>query len=250
MKILVLGSGGREHALIWKLAQSPSVEKIYAAPGNGGISQLAECISISADDVPAIANFAETHSIGLTVVGPEGPLSKGIVDEFRRRRLRIFGPEKKAAELEWSKSFAKQIMKKYHIPTADYEIFYKPEDAEEYLKNSSYPLVVKADGLSAGKGVTVCNNEKEAKTAIEESMVQKVFGDAGRQVVIEEYLTGEEVSILALTDGKNVLPLASSQDHKRAYDGDAGPNTGGMGAYSPAPVATDKMMEEILKKII
>ncbi|MBI3990659.1 MAG: phosphoribosylamine--glycine ligase [Candidatus Omnitrophica bacterium] len=250
MKLLVVGSGGREHALIWKLAQSPAVKKIYAAPGNGGISKIAECVSIPPEDISRLADFAKDNSIHLTVVGPEVPLANGIVDKFEERGLRIFGPSRKAAELEWSKSFAKEIMKKYHIPTAGSEIFSSTEDAAKYLKTAIFPLVVKADGLAAGKGVIICQNEKDAKAAIEQCMVQKAFGDAGSKIVIEEYLEGEEASILALTDGNTVIPLASSQDHKRVGDGDTGPNTGGMGAYSPAPVITEQMMKRILKEII
>ena len=254
MKILVIGSGGREHALVWKINQSPRVSKIYCAPGNAGISQLAQCIDIGPDKITALADFAQDKKIDLTVVGPELSLSMGIVDEFTKRGLKIFGPTKIATEIESSKVFSKYMMKKYNIPTADYCTFTDYKEAIAYIKKRSFPLVLKADGLAAGKGVFIVHNMEEAETSLDSLMNQKIFGDAGLQVIVEDYLEGEEVSILAFSDGENVVPMVSSQDHKKIYDNDMGPNTGGMGAYSPVPFydehAENEVLEEILKPII
>jgi len=250
MKVLVVGGGGREHALVWKISQSPKVSKIYCAPGNAGISEQAELVSIKADDLQGLLAFAIKEKIDLTVVGPEDPLTRGIVDLFESRGLRIFGPSQKAAEIEGSKAFAKEMMKKYQIPTASYEIFDDPEKAIAYIHQKGVPVVVKADGLATGKGVTVCRSIEEAIRSILRIMVQRVFGEAGRRVVIEEYLEGEEASYIVFTDGETILPLASSQDHKAVFDGDQGPNTGGMGAYSPAPVVTEEVHKRIIDEIL
>jgi len=245
MKVLVVGSGGREHALVWKIAQSPKADKIYCAPGNAGTAGLAENVQISAEDIQALLCFAKDEKIDLTVVGPEAPLVRGIVNDFEKEGLRIFGPTREAAQIEGSKVFAKEIMTKYDIPTAQAAIFDSFKKAADYIREIGAPLVVKAEGLAAGKGVIICQTVKEAAAAVELIMEKKEFGEAGKRVVIEEYLEGEEASILAFTDGKSMVPLASAQDHKRIFDGDQGPNTGGMGAYSPAPVVTDRLMEEI-----
>jgi len=254
MKVLVVGGGGREHALVWKIAQSPKVSKLYCAPGNAGISQQATIVSLKANDLNGLLEFASKEKMDLTVVGPEEPLTKGIVDLFESKGLSIFGPSQKAAEIEGSKVFAKEMMKKYEIPTAHYEIFEDRTEAIKYIRRQDAPIVVKADGLAAGKGVLVCKTVEEAIQSVEKIMVEKIFGEAGNRVVIEECLMGEEASFIAFTDGKTILPMASSQDHKPIFDGDKGPNTGGMGAYSPAPVVTDRVheriMEEILKPII
>lgn len=236
MNILVVGSGGREHALVWKISRSELVKKIYCAPGNAGTSALSENVAIEADNIEALANFAKEKNIDLTVVGPEVPLAMGIVDLFESRGLKAFGPSKKAAQLEASKIFAKNIMEKYNIPTAMGKSFTDIEKAKSYVKQIGAPLVVKADGLAAGKGVFVCASEADAIKALDEMMNDSIFGEAGSLVVVEECLMGEEASFIALTDGKTVLPLPTSQDHKRVFDNDQGPNTGGMGAYSPAPV--------------
>jgi phosphoribosylamine--glycine ligase len=249
MNILIIGSGGREHALAWKIAQSPRVKKIYCAPGNGGISQMAECLPIQATDIPTLVNFAQEKKIDFTVVGPEAPLASGIVDEFEKRGLAIFGPTMIAAELESSKVFAKKIMQKYNIPTARGEIFTAPEEAFDYIKSQNAPLVVKADGLAAGKGVIVCSTISEAEEAIALIMIEKAFGSAGSQVIIEERLYGEEVSFIAFTDGEVVLPMIASQDYKLAYDGNRGPNTGGMGAYAPSEL-TKEMKERITNEVL
>ena len=245
MKILVVGAGGREHALVWKIAQSPKVEKIYCAPGNAGTSQLAENVNLKADDLPGLRQFALKNKIDLTVVGPEVPLVMGIVNEFEKEGLKIFGPRQEAAQIEGSKVFSKQFMIKYDIPTAVAAIFDNASKAIDYLNQIALPLVIKADGLAAGKGVIICKTKNEAMEAIRSIMEKKEFGRAGDKVIIEECLVGEEASILAFTDGKSIIPLASSQDHKRVFDNDEGPNTGGMGAYSPAPVVTERLMEEI-----
>jgi len=250
MKILVVGSGGREHALVWKIAQSPKVSKVYCAPGNAGISEQATLVSIQANDLNRLLEFALKEKIDLTVVGPEDPLTRGIVDLFESKGLLIFGASKKAAEIEGSKAFAKEMMKKYHIPTASYEIFDHRNEAVKYIRNQGAPIVVKADGLAAGKGVIVCKTVEEAIHSVDQIMVEKIFGNAGNRVVVEEYLVGEEASYIAFTDGKTILPMASSQDHKPILDGDQGPNTGGMGAYSPAPVVTDEVHEKIVEKIL
>ncbi|MBN1213234.1 MAG: phosphoribosylamine--glycine ligase [candidate division Zixibacteria bacterium] len=245
MKLLVIGSGGREHALVWKLKQSKKVEKIFCTPGNGGISQLAKCINIKADNIKTLADFAVRNKINLTVVGPEQPLALGIVDEFQKRKLKIFGPEKKAAQLESSKVFAKQFMQKYHIPTAPFKVFTTYAEAIGFCKSVEYPIVIKVDGLAAGKGVIVVENQDEANAIIEAIMMKQSFGKAGEQVVIESFLKGQEISIMTITDGKTILPLLPSQDHKQAFEGDRGPNTGGMGAYCPTTFVTDETMEHI-----
>lgn len=250
MKILIIGSGGREHALTWKIAQSPLVDKIFCAPGNPGMAGLAECVPIAANELDALAAFARKNAVDLTVVGPEDPLADGIVDRFREAGLTAFGPGAAAARLEASKAFAKEFMFRHGIPTADYGVFDNPEDAIGFIKASGAPIVVKADGLAAGKGVTVARDEQEAIDAVNDAMVSGVFGDAGAQVVVEECMVGEEASIFAFSDGETLLTLASSQDHKPAYDNDEGPNTGGMGAYSPAPVVTDALLAEIEETIL
>jgi phosphoribosylamine--glycine ligase len=250
MKVLVVGGGGREHALVWKIAQSPKVTKIYCAPGNAGISEQATVVSIKANDLNRLLEFAVKEKIDLTVVGPEDPLTQGIVDLFESKGLFIFGANRKAAEIEGSKAFAKEMMKKYHIPTAFYEIFDSQKGAVKYIQKQGAPIVVKADGLAAGKGVMVCNTVEEAIQSVNKIMAEKIFGEAGNRIIIEEYLVGEEASYIAFTDGKTILPMASSQDHKSIFDGDQGPNTGGMGAYSPAPVVTDEVHEKIIEKIL
>jgi len=250
MKILVVGGGGREHALAWKLKQSPAVTKLYVAPGNAGIAELAECVDISVSDVRPLADFAERHAIDLTVVGPELPLTMGIVDEFGRRGLRIFGPGREAAALEGSKVFAKRFMKRHGIPTGFHQEFDRPEDARRYIREVGAPIVVKADGLAAGKGAIVCRTVEEALDALALIMEARAFGDAGNQIVVEEFLQGEEASFLAVTDGTTVLPLPSAQDHKAAFDDDRGPNTGGMGAYSPAPVVTEAVHRKVMERIM
>jgi len=250
MRILVIGSGGREHALVWKIAQSKLADKIFCAPGNGGISKQAECIDIKAEDIPCLLEFAKREKIDLTVVGPEAPLAGGIVDEFNNYKLRIFGPNKKAAQLEASKVFAKELMAKYNIPSADFKIFDNADAAKKYIEIKRAPCVVKADGLAQGKGVIVAKTTDEARQAVTLIMQEKVFGDAGRRVIIEDCLFGEEASIIVLTDSREVIPLACSQDHKRVFDNDSGPNTGGMGAYSPAPVVTEGLFRKILDNII
>ena len=249
MKVLVIGSGGREHALVWKISQSPRVTKIYAAPGSAGIGELAELVAIGAEKIHELAAFAEKEKVDLTVVGPELPLSLGIVDLFEFRGLRIFGPSKAAAQLEGSKAFAKEMLEMNHISTAAFGTFTDAASARAYLGRQKPPYVVKADGLAAGKGVLICANRAEADAAIEEILVRKAFGSAGEKLVVEEFLDGEEASFMALTDGEHILPLATSQDHKRVFDSDQGPNTGGMGAYSPAPVVTPALHEHILREV-
>jgi len=250
MRILVIGSGGREHALVWKIAQSKLVDKIFCAPGNGGISQQAECLDIKAEDIPALLDFARKGKIDLTVIGPEAALSLGIIDEFHKYKLRIFGPNKKAAQLEASKVFAKELMAKYKVPTADFRIFDNSGEAKSYIDQIGAPCVVKADGLAQGKGVVVAKTADEAKLAVASMMEEKIFGNAGNKVIIEECLEGQEASIIVITDSKKVIPLASSQDHKRVFDDDKGANTGGMGAYSPAPIVTEGLFKEVLDKVI
>ncbi len=250
MKVLVVGSGGREHTLVWKIDQSPRVDKIYCAPGNAGISGLAECIDIKPDDINGLADFAASHQIDLTIVGPELPLVKGIVDLFESRGLRIFGPTSQAALLEGSKVFSKEVMLKYGVPTAKAEIFSSSKEAKDYIRAKGAPLVVKADGLAGGKGVMVCHTLDEALKAVEAIMEKKIFGASGNRILIEDCLFGEEASFIVFTDGENVVPMVSSQDHKRIYDGDKGPNTGGMGAYSPASVVTKDLSEKIMQEII
>lgn len=250
MRVLIVGGGGREHTLAWKLSESPLVKEIYCAPGNAGIEEQARCVPISANNMKELADFAEKEGIDLTVVGPEDPLAAGIVDVFQKRGLKIFGPGKRAAQLEGSKVFAKELMFRYNIPTADYKTFDNPRDAEEYIKKKGVPIVVKAEGLAAGKGVMVCHDEEDALMAVKEIMIDRVFGEAGNRIIVEECLQGEEASILAFTDGENILPMVSSQDHKPVYDGDRGPNTGGMGAYAPAPLVTPEMYTFVEEKIL
>jgi len=236
--------------LVWKIAQSKLADKIFCAPGNGGISQQAECIDIKAEDIARLLDFAKKEKIDLTVVGPEAPLSAGIVDEFNNYKLRIFGPDKLAAQLEASKVFAKELMAKYNVPTANFKIFDNADAAKKYIEKIGVPCVVKADGLAQGKGVIVAKTVEDAKQAVTQMMQDKIFGDAGSKVIIEDCLEGQEASIIVFTDSKEVIPLASSQDHKRIFDADKGANTGGMGAYSPAPVVTPQVFQEILEKIV
>ena len=252
MNVLVIGSGGREHALAWKAAQSTQVQTVYVAPGNAGTAheEKLENINITVDDFEALATFAEGHNVGLTIVGPEQPLVDGIVDYFRCRSLPIFGPSKGAAQLEGSKAFTKDFLARQNIPTGSYQTFTEVEPAIAYLRAQGAPIVVKADGLAAGKGVIVALTLKEAEDAIEDMLAGNAFGDAGHRVVIEEFLEGEEASFIVMVDGKNVLPMATSQDHKRALNGDLGPNTGGMGAYSPAPVVTPEIHNRIMSEVI
>lgn len=250
MKILVIGSGGREHALVWALSKSHAVKKIYCAPGNAGTAETAQNVPINPTDIGELLSFAKENKIDFTVVGPEAPLTLGIVDVFRRNGLKIFGPNREAAELEASKVFTKNFCKKYNIPTARAEVFSTVSDALSYAKNETYPLVVKADGLAQGKGVIICESYFEAEEAIRDILEKCKFGEAGNRLIVEEMLTGEEVSFLAFSDGNHVLPLASSQDHKRIGDGDLGPNTGGMGAYSPAPVVTADLYDRIMSRIV
>ena len=247
MNILVIGSGGREHALCWKLSESPQTEQIYAIPGNPGMGASA---AIALEDHAAILRFVKEHEIGLVVVGPEVPLMNGLVDELEAAGIRAFGPRANAAEIEGSKSFAKDLMKKYGIPTARYEVFTAAEPARAYIRQEGAPIVVKADGLAAGKGVIVAMTEQEALDAVDAIMEDHSFGDAGARVVIEEFMEGEEASLLAFTDGTTIRPMISAQDHKRAYDGDRGPNTGGMGTYAPAPVMTPEMTERAVEEIL
>ncbi|MBI3862427.1 MAG: phosphoribosylamine--glycine ligase [Planctomycetia bacterium] len=251
MKVLVVGQGGREHALVWKLSQSPMVEKVFCAPGNAGTAVDGENVDIGATNIDGLVKFAKAEKIGLTVVGPEAALVAGIVDAFEAAGLRIFGPSRLAAELEGSKVFAKDVLRQSTIPTAEAQVFSDAEAAEAYIADrEEVALVVKADGLAAGKGVTVCANKSVALDAIRRIMRQKEFGDAGKRVIIEEKLDGEEASILALTDGSTIVPLETAQDHKAAFDEDRGPNTGGMGAYSPAPLITPALMDQIIGQIL
>jgi phosphoribosylamine--glycine ligase len=254
MKVLVIGSGGREHALVWKIAQSPLVDKVYCAPGNPGTGRIGENIDIKVDDLSGLLEFAREEGIGLTVVGPELPLSLGIVDLFEEHGLLIFGARKEAALIEASKAFAKDLMKKYRVPTAAYEVFDQVEPALAFVDKLGFPVVIKADGLAAGKGVIVAGTRDEAVAAVTGMLQGNTFGAAGSKVVVEEFLTGEEASFLAFTDGRNIIPLESAQDHKPVFDNDKGPNTGGMGAYSPAPVVTpvihDRVMAEVLRRTV
>ncbi len=250
MKVLVIGSGGREHALVWKISQSPRVDEVFCAPGNGGIAEIASCVDCKADDLDGLLEFGLQNSIDLTVVGPEDPLTKGIVDLFTENGLRVFGPSAAAAELEGSKVFTKDFLRKYDIPTADYKVFTEVSSANDYIDRIGVPCVVKADGLAAGKGVVVAFSLAEAKKAVQDILADKIFGTAGNRVVVEEFLRGEEVSFLAFCDGETVLPLPSSQDHKAAYDGDKGPNTGGMGAYSPAPIMNEAMTRKVMAEVM
>ena len=255
MKILVVGGGGREHAIVWKLAQSPKAEKIVCAPGNAGIAQLAECVPIKATDVMALADYAEKEQFDLTVIGMDDPLMLGIVDEFQKRSLRVFGPRQEAAMIEGSKVFSKNLMKKYGIPTAAYEEFSDADEAKAYIQaNTKYPIVLKADGLALGKGVLICETQEDALAGVDEIMVEQKFGAAGTKMVVEEFLTGHEVSVLSFCDGKTVKPMVSAQDHKRAFDNDQGLNTGGMGTFSPSrhytPDLQKRAAEEIFQKTV
>jgi phosphoribosylamine--glycine ligase len=249
MKILVVGSGGREHAIIWKLKQSPKADKIYCAPGNGGISEIAQCVPISAMDIDKMVAFAKDEQMDLVVVAPDDPLAAGMVDALETAGIRALGPRKNAAIIEASKVFSKELMKKYGIPSAAYETFDDPDSAKAYVKEASYPLVVKADGLALGKGVLICKNVDEALDAVAAIMEDGKFGEAGRRIVVEEFMTGPEVSVLAFTDGKTIVPMVSSQDHKRAYDNDEGLNTGGMGTFSPSRVYTEEISKECMERI-
>ena len=243
MKVLIVGSGGREHAIAWKVSKSPRVDKIYCAPGNAGIGQVAECVNIGAMEIEKLVAFAKETAIDLTVIGMDDPLVAGIVDAFEAEGLRVFGPRKNAAILEGSKAFSKELMKKYNIPTASYETFTDPEKAIAYLETSKYPIVLKADGLALGKGVLICNTKEEAREGVKTLMLEKQFGSAGDKIVIEEFMTGREVSVLAFSDGKTIQCMTSAQDHKRAKDGDQGLNTGGMGTFSPSPFYTEEVKE-------
>ena len=249
MKILVVGSGGREHALCWKIAQSKKVDKIYCAPGNAGVAEVAECVAIGAMEFEKLADFAQEKEIDLTVIGMDDPLVGGVVDVFEERGLRIFGPRKNAAILEGSKAFSKDLMKKYNIPTAAYENFDDADKALAYLETASFPIVLKADGLALGKGVLICNTLEEAKEGVKSIMMDKAFGSAGNQMVIEEFMTGREVSVLSFVDGNTIKIMTSAQDHKRAMDGDQGLNTGGMGTFSPSPFYTEEI-DEFCQKYI
>ena len=249
MKVLIVGSGGREHAIAWKVAQSPKVDKIYCAPGNAGIAEYAECVPITAMEFDKLAAFAKENNVDLTIVGMDDPLVGGIVDTFETQGLRVFGPRKNAAILEGSKAFSKDLMKKYQIPTAAYETFDSAETALAYLENADFPIVLKADGLALGKGVLICQNLDEAKEGVKEIMTDKKFGSAGNRLVIEEFMTGREVSVLSFVDGKTIKTMTSAQDHKRAGDGDTGLNTGGMGTFSPSPFYTDEV-DDFCKKYI
>jgi phosphoribosylamine--glycine ligase len=252
MRVLVVGGGGREHTLVWKIKQSPLVSEIYCAPGNGGIAAAADCVSIGASDIVELADFAEGLKIGLTVVGPELPLTLGIVDEFQRRGLPIFGANQMASQFEGSKVFAKEFMARHQIPTADFQVCSSPEEARLVVESGrfGFPVVLKADGLAAGKGVVIAHNRDEAAEAIQRIMVDRVFGNAGDRVVVEQCLEGEELSFMVISDGKRILPLVTSQDHKAAQDGDTGPNTGGMGAYSPAVITRENPEESIMEQVI
>jgi phosphoribosylamine---glycine ligase len=254
LQVLVLGSGGREHTLVWKLAQSPKVGKIFAYPGSSAIAELAQCVTIKPDNfkqnVKQIAQYASRNHIDLTIVGPEAPLAAGIVDEFKRRNLRIFGPSKAAAELEWSKVFAKQFMRRHNIPTASFKAFSSPNDAITFCRTTNYPLVIKADGLAAGKGVLIVADFSEAVSAIDDLMTRNRFGSAGKRILVEEFISGLEVSIMAFSDGDNCWPMIPSQDHKRIGEGDTGPNTGGMGAYAPATFVTPELMQTIREYVL
>ena len=254
MRVLVVGSGGREHAIVWKIAQSPKVTKIYCAPGNAGIAEQAECVPIKAMDIPALLAFAKDNAIDLVIVGPEAPLIAGLADELRAAGISTFGPSRAAAAIEGSKVFSKELMAKYNIPTARFRVFDKPSEANSYIEQISVgndcPIVVKADGEALGKGVLVCDKKDEALRAIKMLMVDKAFGKAGDRVVIEERLDGQEASLMVITDGESVLPLPAVQDHKRVYDGDIGPNTGGMGCYSPVPAVTPALYSQAMEQII
>jgi phosphoribosylamine--glycine ligase len=250
MQVLVVGSGGREHALVWKIAQSPRVDRLFCAPGNAGIAELATCVDIGAEDIDGLAGFAAEHRIDLTVVGPERPLIAGIVDEFERRSLRIFGPTRAAARLEGSKAFADELRQRHGIPSGAFRVFDDPDAAKRYVESVGAPIVIKADGDAAGKGVTVAHTVAEAIEAVDDCMVRLVHGAAGRRVVVEECLSGQECTIKVFTDGEHIVPMVPSQDHKPIFDGDRGPNTGGMGCYSPVPAVPDALLQEILDRLI
>ena len=249
MKVLVVGGGGREHTIVWKISQSPKVDKIYCAPGNGGIASLAECVDISATDVEGVVKFAKENAVDLVMVAPDDPLVLGMVDALEKEGIRAFGPRANAAIIEGSKVFSKELMKKYNIPTAGYEVFTDSNEAIEFVKKGTFPTVIKAEGLALGKGVIIAQNEEEAISGIKEIMEDKKFGESGNRIVIEEFLTGPEVSVLAFTDGKTVKPMVSAQDHKRAYDNDEGLNTGGMGTFSPSRLYDAAKAEECMKNI-
>jgi phosphoribosylamine---glycine ligase len=250
MKILVIGSGGREHALCWQIVKSRKTDKLYCAPGNGGIADIAECVDIKSDDIDSLLAFALKNSIDLTVVGPEMPLTKGIVDVFTEHKLKIFGPDKFSSQLEASKIFAKELMKRFNLPTAGFRVFDNAAMAKDYIDSKDAPFVVKADGLCAGKGVIIAETKRHAREAIDSILLSKAFGSAGEKIIIEDCLAGEEVSIILVSDGSDYILFPSSQDHKRVFDDDKGPNTGGMGAYSPAPIATDELMQRVEKEIV
>jgi phosphoribosylamine--glycine ligase len=250
MKVLVIGQGGREHTLVWKFKQSPRVSKVYCAPGNGGIASIAEIVPFKENQIKELIHFVQEEGIDLTFVGPENPLLDGIVDQFEEAGLRIYGPSKSAAIIEGSKSFAKDLMKKYNIPTGQYEVFTSKEEALSYLEQQGAPIVIKADGLAAGKGVVVAQTLEEAKQAVQEMMAEAKFGEAGHRVVIEEFLSGQELSLMAFVDGEVVVPMVPAQDHKPAYDGDKGPNTGGMGAYSPVPQMSEAEVEAAVQTVL
>ena len=250
MKVFVIGGGGREHALAWKIAQSPKVKKIYCAPGNAGIAGHAECVDIPAEDIDRLFHVASTHDIDMTVAGPDDALALGIVDRFQRAGLNIFGPTRRASEIEWSKVYSKQLLRKHAIPTGESCVFDSYNGARTYVESAPLPMVIKADGLAKGKGVLICNTHAEAHDAIDKIMKEQAFGAAGDRVIVEEFLEGEEASIIAFTDGQTIAPMPSSQDHKRIFDHDLGPNTGGMGAYSPAPVITEAVYDRIEREIL
>ncbi|MBM7616018.1 phosphoribosylamine--glycine ligase [Alkaliphilus hydrothermalis] len=250
MKVLVIGGGGREHAIVWKLKQSSLVSDLYCAPGNPGIGKLAKCVNIKAEDIAGLVEFSREMKIDMTIVGPEVPLVMGIVDEFNQAGLKIIGPSRKAAELEGSKAFSKEFMEKYNIPTAKFHRVYSFEAGVQALEDYSYPVVIKADGLAAGKGVLICSTAEEAEKGLREILVEQVFGDAGKEVVIEEFLEGIETSVLCFVDGKTIVPMVGSQDHKRVYDGDKGPNTGGMGTYSPNYAYTDVIAQQVMVQVL
>ena len=250
MKVLVVGGGGREHAICQKLLQSPKVDEVICAPGNGGISEIAQCFSVNPMDIPTMIELAKNQNVDLVFVAPDDPLSAGMVDAFEQQGIRAFGPSKKAAQIESSKSFSKDLMKKYNIPTAKYEVFDDTQKAKEYIKKEGAPIVIKADGLALGKGVYVCMAEIDALNAVDEIMTQKKFGSAGAKIVVEEFMEGAEVSLLCFCDSKTILPMVSSQDHKRAYNNDEGPNTGGMGAFAPSPKYTKEVKDYVEKNIM
>jgi len=251
MKVLVIGSGGREHAIVWKVSQSPKLTKLYALPGNPGTAELAENVNgISVDDHAAVASFCKDNQIDLVIVGPEAPLAAGLVDALAAEEIRCFGPSQAAAQIEASKSFAKDFMARHNIPTAKYATFSNYDEAVRYLESVDYPIVIKASGLAAGKGVILPETDEEAKSTLEDILVKKVFGEAGAEVIIEERMSGQEVSLMAFTDGTSVVPMLPAQDHKRLLDGDQGLNTGGMGAYAPAPIFTSEMMNEAVEKVL